>query len=201
MEPVRFANDEGLSYRFVDWAEMGELTYRLAKKIITQEKKPFDRVIALATGGLTMSRALKDYLEIPKHSTMQVSFYTGIGVTGKMPIITQAVPADINGERILIFDDINDTGGSLRAAKQYCEMRGAREIVTATQFEKPHTRYPSDYYGKRVKNWLLLPDEIREMGLLLTGKWSKQGLSEKQIERRLHKIGFSDEHLAIIRGK
>lgn len=197
MEPVRFANDNGISYRFVDWGEMGELVYVLAGKMIPKEKK-FDRIIALATGGLTMSRALKDLLQIPKHSSMQVSFYTGIGETAKMPVISQSVPTDITNERVLIFDDINDTGGSLRSAKRYCEMRGAKEIVMATLFGKPHTTFPSDYYGREVSEWLILPDEIRETGTLLMTKWRKQGMGEKQIQSRLRKIGFSPTHIAMI---
>ena len=200
MEAVKFPKDHGMSYRFIDWGEMGQYIYELAGKILPHEKK-FDRIIALATGGLTMSRALKDLLQIPRHSTIQISFYTGVGERSAMPVISQSVATNIEGERILIFDDINETGGSLKTAKQYCEMRGAKEIVTATIFQKPHTQFPSDYYAKGENCWLLLPDEIREMGQLLTAKWRKQGLTDKQVETRLKKVGFSQEHIEFIKGK
>lgn len=66
----------------LSWQEMGEICFRLSKKILAKKIK-FDRIIALAKGGLTWSRTLSDYLKIDKLSVVQVKFYQDIGKTGK----------------------------------------------------------------------------------------------------------------------
>jgi len=194
---VSFSNDDHISYRFVDWAEWGGLAYKLAKLILVHEQ-PFDRIIALATGGLTLSRAMKDYLGIPKLSSLHISFYSGIGSTNKTPIISQSVSTNIEGERVLIFDDINDSGETMKVAKAYLTMRGAKELVTTSILQKPHTKTPSDYHVLNSTEWIIFPDEIRETITFLFDKWSRQKLSLSAIKSRLRKIGFTNEHLAII---
>ncbi|MFH2019655.1 MAG: phosphoribosyltransferase family protein [bacterium] len=194
---VSFSNDDNITYRFVDWEEWGSLSYKLAKLILAGEK-PFDRIIALATGGLTLSRAMKDYLGISKLSSLHISFYDGIASTTKTPIISQSVSTNIEGERVLIFDDINDSGETMKVAKAYLTMHGPKEIVTSSILEKPHTKTPSDYHVLNSTEWIIFPDEIRETITFLYKKWSKQKLSLPSIKSRLMKIGFTNQHLALI---
>lgn len=197
MSEIAFENDDNITYRFVDWGQWGSLTYGLAKKILENEKS-FDRIIALATGGLTLSRAMKDYLNIPKLSSIHISFYTGIGTKGKQPVITESLGSDIQGEHILVFDDINDSGGTLKVAKEYLAMRGASSIVTATIFQKPVTSLPSDYHVEDTDYWIIMPDEVRETITVLTKKWQGQQLSSEDITSRLIKIGFEHKHIDLI---
>ncbi len=137
-----------------------------------------------------MSRVLKDFLAVKKLSVMQVEFYTGIGKTRELPIITQSVPVSVEGEKILLFDDINDTGKTLKTAVSYLKLRGAKKIYTATIFQKPHTSFPSDFYAEKTSSWIIFPDEVREMIELLKKRWSKK-LSLAEIRKRLLEIGFN----------
>ena len=198
MNAVSFPGEADISYRFLDWPEWGTMAYELASKILAHEA-PFNRLVALATGGLTLSRAMKDYLHIKKISSLQIHFYTDIGKSAKTPIIRESIGTNVEGERILIFDDINDTGGSLRTACQYLQMRGAKEVVTATTFQKPVTTFPSDYYAQESSDWVIFPDEVRETITALTDKWRAAKVSKHEIRTRLKTIGFLDLHLDLIR--
>jgi len=198
MSEVSFPKDDNITYLFLDWGELGALTQALATKILDQKGESYDRIIALATGGHTMSKAMKDYLNIEKSSSMHVSFYTGIGETNKTPIITQSIGADIQGERVLVFDDVNDSGKTLEIASSYLFMRGVKSVDTACLLQKPTTKNPSTFFGEETKSWIIFPDEVRETIVLLTTRWSKQGIGKAEIHTRLNEIGFSDSHIALI---
>lgn len=194
---ITFPNDDGISYKFIDWVQWGDYAYDLAVKLLEKDVH-FHRIIALATGGLTLSRAMKDYLDIPKISSLHISFYQGIAAQGKTPIITQSVPTNIQGEDILIFDDINDSGETMKTAKAYVGMHGAASITTATILQKPGTNFPSDYFALTTDDWIIFPDEVRETITYLRAKWQKNGLEDGEIEGRLKDIGFTGKHLQII---
>jgi len=191
---ISFNDDSGISYKIISWTQLGQVLIKLSQQILNKENQGFDRLIMLASGGLTMGRALKDYLNIGKIASLQISFYTGINKCRSSPIIIQSVPIDLSNERVLVFDDINDTGATLNAAVDYVKLRGAVKIKTATLFQKPHTKYPSDYFGQVSQDWLIFPDEIRETIDLLTKRWRKN-LSLAQIKDRLKQIGFNQREI------
>ena len=193
MSQIKFPQDDNITYHYFSWQELGDLTEQLAYQILAKNLK-LDRLIALATGGLTMSRALRDYLGLKKLSSLQVEFYTNISETNSAPVITQSLPINIDGENILIFDDINDSGRTLQAATRYLKLRGARQITTATLFQKPHTTFPSDFYQQETTSWVIFPDEVRETIQLLAARWRQQ-LSLEEIRQRLAEIGFTSTQL------
>ncbi|MEI6690170.1 MAG: phosphoribosyltransferase family protein [bacterium] len=198
MAQISFPSDDNITYLFLDWGELGALTQVLATKILDSGAAPYDRIIALATGGQTMSKAIKDYLNIQNSSSMHISFYTGIGTTNKTPVITQSIATDLQGERVLVFDDVNDTGATLEVAKAYLQMRGVKSIDTACLLQKPRTKCPSTFFGDSTESWIIFPDEVRETITLLSSRWSKQGVSKQDIHSRLNQIGFLDSHLTLI---
>ena len=186
---IKKFSEEDLSYLYCSWEKLGNLAERLVFKILGRGLK-FDRIVALATGGLAMSRFLKDSLGVEKLSVMQVEFYTGIGETRELPVITQSVPVSVKGERILVFDDINDTGKTLKTAVSYLKLRGAKRIYTSVIFQKPHTSFPSDFYAEETTSWVIFPDEARETIELLKKRWCKR-LPLEEIRKRLLEIGFN----------
>ncbi len=194
MSPVKFPKDNNITYHYYSWQELGELTEKLALQILSRNLE-IDRLVALATGGLTMSRALRDYLGIKKLSSIQIEFYTDIGQTNSAPVITQSLPINIDGEKVLIFDDINDTGRTLQTAKTYLKLRGATQLYTATLFQKPHTQHSSDFYQQEVNSWIIFPDEVRESITTLTRRWQQQGLNQSAINQRLLQIGFTQAQI------
>lgn len=178
------------AYEFYNWETLGEDIFVLAKKIIESGQK-FDRIIALAKGGLTFSRSLVDYLEVEDVSSIQIQFYTGIGTTFKTPVITQSLPVSIKGENILIFDDIVDRGETMKLAVDYINYHGAKSIVTSTLIEKPWSHFKTDFYARNSEAWVIYPNEIRETISILRELWEEKGDSPEVIKENLIKLGFS----------
>lgn len=193
MPEIKFDGEDTI-FHYYSWQEIGDLTYKLAKQI-RGKGESFDRIVALATGGLTMAREMKDELGVDTLSNIQVQFYEDIGKARSMPIISQSLPVNVKDEHILIFDDINDSGRTLQTADDYLMLRGAKSVKTATLFQKPQTNNPSDFYIVDTECWVIFPDEKNESISSLARMWSNQNISKSEIRSRLVDIGFNQEHI------
>ncbi len=184
------------TYEFYPWAQLGEDVFALAQQVLKSGKK-YDRLVALAKGGLTFSRSLVDYLEIPEVSSLQIEFYTGIGTAAKTPVITQSLPVSVRNEKILIFDDLVDSGETLKLAVQYLGYHGATEVSTAVLARKPWTTFKPDFSTRETEAWIIFPNEVRETIELLAEIWTEKGDSPEVIRQQMHKIGFSQSEVAL----
>jgi hypoxanthine phosphoribosyltransferase len=126
-------------------------------------------------------------------ASIGVKFYSGIGEHMAKPEIYQELPVRVAGEKILLFDDVADTGESLEFAGRHLEEFGASEITTATIFYKPHSKLEPDYYGSQTDAWIIFPCEVRETIEALSEKWQKAGVSPDEIKNRFLALNFREE--------
>lgn len=180
---------ESQEYITPSWEEMGELSFELAKSILGKKKR-YNRLIGLVKGGLTWSRTLLDYLDIPHLSSFQVKFYQDILKTNNRAIIVQSLPVVVEGENILLFDDVVDSGETVKTAKEYLLMCGAKSVTTASLFTKEWAKIQPDFSSYKTSAWIVFPHEVRETIMLLGKKWKKEKVSIKEIKKRLITIGL-----------
>ena len=182
---------DDIAFTLLDWQDLTQLTESLAKQIFLSGES-FDRIVPLANGGLTMVRHLADRLNLKTISLLQISSYQGVAEHDPEPIILQPLPTDIAGEKVLIFEDIVDTGSTLLVMKKYLETIGVSEYKVATQVEKSHTVAHADFIGTQNDDWIIFPYEVRETILDLQAKWESSGTLGSEIRERLKEIGFQD---------
>ena len=79
-------------------------------------------MLGIARGGLLVAGALGYALGVKNTFTMNVEFYTGVDERLEMPMILPPVPelVDLERERVLIADDVADTGLTLKLVKDFC---------------------------------------------------------------------------------
>jgi hypoxanthine phosphoribosyltransferase len=133
----------------------------LAQKIQLTSYKP-DVVVAVCRGGLIPARILVDLLEARLLAAIQVEFYIGLGETKEQPTLKQALALPVAGKRVLLVDDIADSGKSLQYAIAYLQGQGAAEIKTATIYYKPQSIIAPDFYEKETDCWVVFPWEAKE---------------------------------------
>jgi uncharacterized protein len=185
---------EDIAYSAPTWNEMNQLAFDLTKQI-NQDGIKFDRVVTLAKGGWPLASTLVDLLQIGEVASIGVKFYSGLDERFDRPRIYQDIPTSIRGEKILLFDDVADTGKSLEFTIDYLKVRGAEVVKTATLFYKPHSEIVPDYYGEETSTWIVFPCDVVEMIGLLGNKWQKQGLKLSEIKTRLTKFSFNQEFI------
>lgn len=184
------------AYEFYDWQTLGDDIFRLAQKIIASGHQ-YDRIVALAKGGLTFARSMVDYLGVEAISSIQIEFYSGINETQRLPVITQSLPVSIRNENILIFDDIVDKGETIVLAKNYLQQHGTKNIEVATLIQKPWAKAKADFFARSSEAWVIFPNEIRETIHILTNKWHKMGDSPEVIRKNLLQLGFSKDEVEL----
>ncbi len=141
----------------LDWADVGPATRRLAETVNDDGFQP-DVILAIARGGLIVAASLGYALGVKNTWTMNVEFYTGVDERLEMPIILPPVPefVDLEEARVLIADDVADTGATLALVKEYCGPR-VGELRIATLYEKPHSAVKCDYVWRRTDRWIVFP--------------------------------------------
>ncbi|MBC7129742.1 phosphoribosyltransferase [Candidatus Bathyarchaeota archaeon] len=163
---------------------------RLARKIKESSFTP-EIIVGVSRGGWPPARILSDLLDNPNLANVKVEFYVGVAETAEKPSLTQPVSTDVAGKKVLIVDEVADTGKSLQVIHQHLLDRGAEEVKIATIYCKPWSLITPDYYVKMTDRWIVFPWEIRETIKKLVKKCQEKGESiDKELER-LVKAGLS----------
>jgi hypoxanthine phosphoribosyltransferase len=139
----------------------------LAAKI--RDFKP-QMIIGLSRGGLVPARIMSDLLDVKEVGILGVTFYKAMGKPSDFPRITQELTMDLAGKRILIVDDVADTGRSLMVAKDYLRRKGVKEIKIATIHYKPNSVFKPDYFVASTTAWIVYPWERHEIERELAAK-------------------------------
>src|SRR3954454_20773235 len=126
-----------MSRETMSWDDLGIGSRELAQAVADEGRRP-DIVLAIARGGLLVAGALGYALGVKNTFTMNVEFYTGVAERLPMPVLLPPVPdlVDLTEARILVADDVADTGQTLALVKDLVGGRVA-EVRTAVLYEKP----------------------------------------------------------------
>ena len=62
----------------------------------------------------------------------------------------------LRSERLLVVDDVADTGRTLALARDFCTQHGP-EVRTAVLYEKPQSVVRSDFVWRRTERWINFP--------------------------------------------
>jgi hypoxanthine phosphoribosyltransferase len=149
--------DEGTGRERLSWPEFGDATRELARQIAADGFAP-DLVLSVARGGLLVGAALGYALDVKNTWTMNVEFYTGIDERLDVPMILPPVPelVDLDAARMLIADDVADTGETLALVKEFCGGKVA-EVRCAVLYEKPPSIVKCEYVWRRTELWIDFP--------------------------------------------
>jgi hypoxanthine phosphoribosyltransferase len=178
---------DGVPFTKFSWDDIAKMTTDLAQQVLASGEE-FDRLIALANGGLTMVRHCGDLLNIHTISSMQVKYYVGVNETAYEPLLVQPLPISVQGERVLVFEDVVDTGATLGFVNDYLEKAGAASVAIAAQVVKSHTKVQPRWFAAKHDSWVIFPYETRETIDILTKKWAAQGVPENEIAGRLTQL-------------
>jgi len=169
-----------VEFEIPTWDEIYEMLLRLAEKIQRDNFHP-DLIIGVCRGGWPPARVISDLLGNPKLANISVEFYVDVAETKNKPVLTQSVTAPVKGKKVLILDDVADTGKTLKLVKKHLLDRGAEEVKIATIYYKPWSIVVPDYYEKETKRWIVFPWERKETVRNLMRKHRKEDVREKLI--------------------
>ena len=143
------------------WADLGVGARELAEAVAEDGFVP-DIVLGIARGGLLVAGALSYALGVKNTFTMNVEFYTGIDERLDVPMILPPVPdlVDFSETRVLVADDVADTGATLVLVKDFLAGKVA-ETRCAVLYEKPRSSVRCEYVWRRTDRWIDFPWSVR----------------------------------------
>jgi hypoxanthine phosphoribosyltransferase len=141
----------------MSWDDLGAGARELAETVAADGYRP-DMILGIARGGLLVAGAIGYALGVKNTFTMNVEFYTGIDERLEVPMILPPVPdlVDFADFRVLIADDVADTGATLRLVKEFCAGKVA-EVRCAVLYEKPRSVVECEYVWRRTDRWITFP--------------------------------------------
>ena len=139
------------------WEGYGEASRSLSRDILAAGFVP-EVVVALARGGLLPAGAIAYGLGIKNCGAINVEFYTGIGTVLDAPeVLPPALDLSyLEGRKVLLVDDVADSGRTLDLAVKLLVDRGA-EVRSVTIYTKPPTIIEPDFSWKRTDRWINFP--------------------------------------------
>jgi len=139
------------------WADLGTGARELAAQIVADGYEP-DLILGIARGGLLAAGAISYALDVKNTFTINVEFYTGVDERLPVPMLLPPVPdlVDLQDQRVLIADDVADTGQTLVLVKDFLADK-VREARVAVLYEKPRTVVSCEYVWRRTERWIDFP--------------------------------------------
>ncbi|MFD6952391.1 phosphoribosyltransferase [Nocardiopsis sp. TSRI0078] len=143
---------ENLSYEL-----FGTAIRDLARAVADDGFEP-DMILSIARGGLFVAGGLGYALDVKNLHVMNVEFYTGVGTTLDMPVMLPPVPnvVDLSSKRVLVADDVADTGRTLKLVHDFC-VEHVAEVRSAVIYEKPQSLVKCEYVWKHTDRWINFP--------------------------------------------
>lgn len=141
--------------KLVSWEEIVDWSMRLAENIRASGWRP-DVVVAVARGGYVPARLLCDFLEVTDLLSVQSQHWVEAAKMADKAILRYPYKLDMSGHKVLLVDDIVDTGESLMLAREYImrEWRPQELRIATLQWISPVAKIKPDYFLIEVKDWV-----------------------------------------------
>ena len=139
------------------WERFGTASREMAQQIANSG---FDAevVLAIARGGMIPAGALTYALGKKLTDAINVEFYTDIAKTLPEPVLLAPMldTDSIAGKRVLVVDDVVDSGRTLALVLKLLKGFGA-DVRSAVLYAKPTTVTEPDYIWHRTDKWIVFP--------------------------------------------
>ena len=145
---------------YYTWADIECMMADITQKMSTQNIKP-DVVLGPSRGGLAIGTMMSHYFNVPFHG---FEWQTRDGKVQNSAQLRHLL-SKYNGKRIVIIDDINDTGRTLQGIHDVVCSEGLNEWVTyVSLLEKMSSNFSTQICAKELdeeegKQWIVFPYE------------------------------------------
>lgn len=190
----------------LDMDDIYNYAYQTATKIKSDGWKP-DAIVGIARGGWVHARIACDLLGVKDLFSVKVDHWGVTATKDGKAKLTCPLTGDVVGKRVLVVDDITDTGESLTMAVEHVKECGPSEVKSATLMHIAGSKFVPDYFGVEVAwAWEIWPWNFYEdLSALITKIFQGEMVKEfstselKKHLREYNNIVLSDDQLSKIK--
>jgi hypoxanthine phosphoribosyltransferase len=198
--------DDELTFLLVPDAVEAMAVFELAQQVHRYQQAqaaggaPITRALMATMGGMLPGILLYDHLVkgrapgTPRidFGTIGVSLYKGPNERYETPQVQQDISLPVQGETVLVIDDLGDRGGTLQFLSRYVAEKGAKCVLTLALYMKPMAMQtcPADFFFGAVPQdtWIITPRETVETMVKRVPVWRERGADRGECYRRLVEV-------------
>lgn len=141
-----------LRAEYVSWATMAAMGRHLADRILASGFRP-EVIVAIARGGYVPARILCDYLGVSELASLRIVHYRAGANKEKRARLVAPLNLPVAGKKVLLVDDLIDTGETFQVALAQLLALGVAELHSAVMLAKPGAGAEADFVARRLKVW------------------------------------------------
>jgi hypoxanthine phosphoribosyltransferase len=143
---------------FHSWERIDQMVRQMVSQLKAED---YDSVLAITRGGMIPACLVSEQLGLRNVLTAAVMFYTNVEETLDQPRFLQ-FPSDplLLNQRVLIVDDVWDSGKTAMAVKQRVHEAGGNPTVAVIHYKPARNRFPGqkpDFYAQETDEWIVYP--------------------------------------------
>ncbi|MCI4369137.1 MAG: phosphoribosyltransferase [Thermoplasmata archaeon] len=146
--------------RLTTWREVDRWADKLAGAVTDANRVP-DTLVALTRGGWVPARLLSDRLGVRRVVSVRAQHWGVTATPSGRAEITEGLSGAIQGENVLLVDDITDTGESLELAAEKVGAAGPTRVESATFLHITHSKFVPTYFAEEIARdawvWIVFP--------------------------------------------
>lgn len=140
---------------YLSWWQVEKASNQLA--LLCKDYNP-DVIVGIARGGL-IPAVMVSHTYKKRLIYVDAKFYKDIEDRDKEPIIRSSLSGEVESKKVLIIDDVVDTGKTLKTIMNHVKERDPDSIMTAALVTKPHAEMKPDQYIFKTDRWVVFPWE------------------------------------------
>jgi uncharacterized protein len=146
--------------RRATWAEVDRWADRLAEQVRSAPQLP-ETLVGLTRGGWVPARMLSDRLGVKRLVSVRAQHWGVTATPDGVASLSEGLSGPVAGERVLLVDDITDTGESLALALEHVRAARPASVESATFLHIPHSKLVPTYYAEEIPRdawvWVVFP--------------------------------------------
>ena len=154
-----------MNKQHLTWTQIEDLAIRLADRL----PDGYDVMLVITRGGMVPACIISERLNLRNILVAAVMFYSDLERTLDRPIFLQ-FPADplLNNRRVLIVDDVWDSGRTIVAVRERVLAAGGRPDTAVLHYKPTHSKYGAlrpDFFVDETDAWIVYPWDVGEATL------------------------------------
>lgn len=151
-----------MNKHYASWQEIHDSCCNIHQQLMKQNKQ-YDYVIGVLRGGAVPATILSHLFNCKLH-VIGIKTYDDTVQTDRAEFyaIDPAFYANCFYKRLLIVDDICDSGNSLKLLQEFFHEKTHKPVDTATIYWKPTSHVKPHYYVHEAHEWISFPWEVEK---------------------------------------
>jgi uncharacterized protein len=156
---------EAFRCELVSWEQVEGWVAAIVAKMKKDDFRP-DVIIGMSRGGIVPSRLVADHFVVKNLYTVKTEHWGLTATPDGKAKLSQTLQVEVRKKRLLVVDDITDTGQSLLLARDHVASLKPEALKTATLLHIAHSLIAPDYYARLIAKsawtWFIFPWNVRE---------------------------------------